>query len=91
MDNKKEYYLYKIPAEKHREYVRQYDLQHKKERHERYVKFKAMQDMYYKRYAQYNEPIPYKYLKQKDKRLYNKQPENFVKRVISGIFGGKKK
>lgn len=81
MVRKKNFYIYKVPVSKHREYCHTYNLSHKQQRHERYLEFKGMQDKYYRQNKEFGDIIPYKYLKSKDKP---------VKRRSHGLFGGSK-
>jgi len=87
MNNKKDYYIYKIDKKKHKEYVKKYNDKHKADRHKKYLEFRNEQLRYYYLNEHNGASIPYKYLKQKDKELYNKTHSK--KGILSFLKGGK--
>jgi len=90
MSKDDEFYYYKIPREKHNEYARNYNANHRDEIRQKYKEFRALQIQYYKENKKNGTPIPYKFLTQKDKKLYKQKHEKSVKKGIFSIFGGKK-
>jgi len=74
MDNENDYYISKISKKKHSEYCHKNYMKNKEKRHNQYIQFREKQKEYYdKRKANKQYPIPYKYLNQKDKQLYNQE------------------
>ena len=82
MNNENEYYVSRVSKKKHNEYCRRYYQKTKEARHQKYMEFREKQKEWYaKRKDNPQYPIPYKYLTQKDKQLYNKQKAQEWKKV----------